>query len=182
MFVQLDSPIGSFGNNAERLISKPPSSGIYITVLFSFSSNYSSLIDLLIAVSELVFLSTPILISLLSICFDFYICMFVLFYLSHLISIMIYIYSFKLDRTSDYISHMGSCQQLHGHVFRLPINFGLLCVYVGTRVQFFVITLATMIFALLGSLSLQPRRSDDCYGSPVGFYGPISWIFFSLPP
>ncbi|KAJ8477243.1 hypothetical protein OPV22_020970 [Ensete ventricosum] len=28
----------------------------------------------------------------------------------------------------------------------------------GTRVQFFVITLATMIFALLGSLSLQPRR------------------------
>ncbi|CAL9054163.1 unnamed protein product [Musa banksii] len=129
MFVQLHSPISSFGIIAERLISKLPSSGIYIAVLFSFSCNYSSLIDYEFAVSELVFLSTPILIFLLSTCSDLYIWMFFLFYLSHLISIMIYIYSFKLDRTSDYVSHIGSCQQLHGHVFRPPINFGLLCVY-----------------------------------------------------
>jgi len=37
--------------------------------------------------------------------------------------------------------------------FRPPINSGLLCVYVGTGVQIFAMTLVTMTFALLGFLS-----------------------------
>ncbi|GAV83213.1 EMP70 domain-containing protein [Cephalotus follicularis] len=46
---------------------------------------------------------------------------------------------------------------VHGDVFRAPINSDLLCVYVGTGVQFFGMILVTMIFALLGFLSPSNR-------------------------
>ncbi|KAK3007314.1 hypothetical protein RJ639_016248 [Escallonia herrerae] len=46
---------------------------------------------------------------------------------------------------------------LHGDVFRPPTNSDLLCVYVGTGVQFFGMILVTMIFAVLGFLSPSNR-------------------------
>lgn len=46
---------------------------------------------------------------------------------------------------------------VHGDVFRSPTNSDLLCVYVGTGVQFFGMMLVTMIFALLGFLSPSNR-------------------------
>ncbi|KAK7283131.1 hypothetical protein RIF29_12439 [Crotalaria pallida] len=46
---------------------------------------------------------------------------------------------------------------VHGDVFRPPQNSDLLCVYVGTGVQFFGMILVTMIFAILGFLSPSNR-------------------------
>ncbi|KAL6215987.1 hypothetical protein ACLB2K_015413 [Fragaria x ananassa] len=46
---------------------------------------------------------------------------------------------------------------VHGDVFRAPSNSDLLCVYVGTGVQFFGMILVTMIFAVLGFLSPSNR-------------------------
>ncbi|CAI9298288.1 unnamed protein product [Lactuca saligna] len=46
---------------------------------------------------------------------------------------------------------------LHGDVFRPPVNSDLLCVYVGSGVQFSGMILAAMIFALLGFLSPSNR-------------------------
>ncbi|CAN0838372.1 Transmembrane 9 superfamily member 10 [Linum grandiflorum] len=46
---------------------------------------------------------------------------------------------------------------VHGDVFRAPSNSDLLCVYVGTGVQFFGMLLVTMIFAALGFLSPSNR-------------------------
>ncbi|GJP85678.1 hypothetical protein CLOP_g15793 [Closterium sp. NIES-67] len=46
---------------------------------------------------------------------------------------------------------------VHGDVFRPPNYAGLLCVYVGTGVQLFFMTLVTMVFALLGFLSPSNR-------------------------
>ncbi|KAL8145277.1 transmembrane 9 superfamily member 8-like [Apium graveolens] len=46
---------------------------------------------------------------------------------------------------------------VHGDVFRPPVNSDLLCVYVGTGVQFFGMILLTMIFAVLGFLSPSNR-------------------------
>ncbi|KAH0449436.1 hypothetical protein IEQ34_020128 [Dendrobium chrysotoxum] len=46
---------------------------------------------------------------------------------------------------------------VHGDVFRTPTNSDLLCVYVGTGVQFFGMLLVTMIFAVLGFLSPSNR-------------------------
>ncbi|XP_057959932.1 transmembrane 9 superfamily member 9-like [Malania oleifera] len=46
---------------------------------------------------------------------------------------------------------------VHGDVFRPPTNSELLCVYVGTGVQFFGMILITMIFAVLGFLSPSNR-------------------------
>ncbi|XP_059637735.1 transmembrane 9 superfamily member 8-like [Cornus florida] len=46
---------------------------------------------------------------------------------------------------------------VHGDVFRPPTNSDLLCVYVGTGVQFFGMIFVTMIFALLGFLSPSNR-------------------------
>ncbi|KAJ9184101.1 hypothetical protein P3X46_007875 [Hevea brasiliensis] len=46
---------------------------------------------------------------------------------------------------------------VHGDVFRPPSNSDLLCVHVGTGVQFFGMTLVTMIFAILGFLSPSNR-------------------------
>ncbi|KAG2580601.1 hypothetical protein PVAP13_6NG358600 [Panicum virgatum] len=46
---------------------------------------------------------------------------------------------------------------VHGDVFRPPVNSDLLCVCVGTGVQFFGMLLVTMIFAVLGFLSPSNR-------------------------
>ncbi|KAJ0965840.1 hypothetical protein J5N97_026978 [Dioscorea zingiberensis] len=46
---------------------------------------------------------------------------------------------------------------VHGDVFRPPVNSDLLCVYVGTGVQFFGMLLVTMLFAVLGFLSPSNR-------------------------
>ncbi|AQK52585.1 Transmembrane 9 superfamily member 9 [Zea mays] len=46
---------------------------------------------------------------------------------------------------------------VHGDVFRPPANSDLLCVCVGTGVQFFGMLLVTMIFAVLGFLSPSNR-------------------------
>ncbi|XP_074561775.1 transmembrane 9 superfamily member 8-like [Curcuma longa] len=46
---------------------------------------------------------------------------------------------------------------VHGDVFRPPTNSDLLCVYVGTGVQFFGMLLVTMLFAVLGFLSPSNR-------------------------
>lgn len=46
---------------------------------------------------------------------------------------------------------------VHGDVFRPPTNSDLLCVYVGTGVQFFGMILVTMVFAVLGFLSPSNR-------------------------
>ncbi|XP_071726860.1 transmembrane 9 superfamily member 9-like [Rutidosis leptorrhynchoides] len=46
---------------------------------------------------------------------------------------------------------------VHGDVFRPPVNSDLLCVYVGTGVQFLGMVLLTMVFALLGFLSPANR-------------------------
>ncbi|KAM0997115.1 hypothetical protein ACFX2C_007035 [Malus domestica] len=46
---------------------------------------------------------------------------------------------------------------VHGDVFRAPNNSELLCVYVGTGVQFFGMILVTMIFAVIGFLSPSNR-------------------------
>ncbi|ONK70465.1 uncharacterized protein A4U43_C05F34000 [Asparagus officinalis] len=46
---------------------------------------------------------------------------------------------------------------VHGDVFRPPANSDLLCVYVGTGVQFFGMLLVTMVFAVLGFLSPSNR-------------------------
>ncbi|XP_050384752.1 transmembrane 9 superfamily member 10 [Argentina anserina] len=46
---------------------------------------------------------------------------------------------------------------VHGDVFRPPVNSDLLCVYVGTGVQFLGMILVTMLFAVLGFLSPSNR-------------------------
>ncbi|KAK4757564.1 hypothetical protein SAY87_018865 [Trapa incisa] len=46
---------------------------------------------------------------------------------------------------------------VHGDVFRPPAHTDLLCVYVGTGVQFFGVTLVMMVFAVLGFLSPSNR-------------------------
>ncbi|KAG6587821.1 Transmembrane 9 superfamily member 8 [Cucurbita argyrosperma subsp. argyrosperma] len=46
---------------------------------------------------------------------------------------------------------------VHGDVFRPPLKSDLLCVYVGTGVQFFGMSLVTIIFAALGFLSPSNR-------------------------
>ncbi|GAA0142800.1 transporter [Lithospermum erythrorhizon] len=62
---------------------------------------------------------------------------------------------------------------VHGDVFRGPLNSGLLCVYVGTGVQLFGMTLVTMIFALLGFLS--PSNRGGLMTAMV-----LLWVFMGL--
>ncbi|OAY83948.1 transmembrane 9 superfamily member 7-like [Ananas comosus] len=62
---------------------------------------------------------------------------------------------------------------VHGDVFRPPIHSGLLCAYVGTGVQFFGMTLVTMIFALLGFLS--PSNRGALMTALV-----LLWVFMGL--
>ncbi|XP_074580505.1 transmembrane 9 superfamily member 7-like [Curcuma longa] len=62
---------------------------------------------------------------------------------------------------------------VHGDAFRPPLNSGLLCVYVGTGVQFFGMTLVTMIFALLGFLS--PSNRGGLMTAMV-----LLWVFMGI--
>ncbi|KAK9149845.1 hypothetical protein Scep_008602 [Stephania cephalantha] len=62
---------------------------------------------------------------------------------------------------------------VHGDVFRPPVNSDLLCVYVGTGVQFFGMILVTMIFAVLGFLS--PSNRGGLMTAMV-----LVWVFMGL--
>ncbi|KMZ63397.1 Transmembrane 9 superfamily protein member [Zostera marina] len=62
---------------------------------------------------------------------------------------------------------------VHGDIFRPPVNASLLSVYVGTGVQFFGMTLVTMIFALLGFLS--PSNRGGLMTAMV-----LLWVFMGL--
>lgn len=62
---------------------------------------------------------------------------------------------------------------VHGDVFRPPTNSDLLCIYVGTGVQFLGMTLITMIFALLGFLS--PSNRGGLMTAMV-----LLWVFMGL--
>ncbi|KAJ0959704.1 hypothetical protein J5N97_000631 [Dioscorea zingiberensis] len=84
----------------------------------------------------------------------------------------------QLDAQEDAQEESG-WKLVHGDAFRPPANSSLLCVYVGTGVQFFGMTLVTMIFALLGFLSPSNRGSHDSYGPFMGLHGSICWIFLS---
>ncbi|GMI68435.1 transmembrane nine 7 [Hibiscus trionum] len=59
--------------------------------------------------------------------------------------------------TQDEAQEETGWKLVHADVFRASINYDLLCVYVGTGVQIFSMTLVTMIFALLGFLSPSNR-------------------------
>ncbi|CAK9250325.1 unnamed protein product [Sphagnum jensenii] len=62
---------------------------------------------------------------------------------------------------------------VHGDVFRPPSYAGLLCVYVGTGVQFLGMTLVTMIFAVLGFLS--PANRGGLMTAML-----LLWVFMGL--
>jgi transmembrane 9 superfamily protein 2/4 len=62
---------------------------------------------------------------------------------------------------------------VHGDVFRPPTRSGLLCVYVGTGVQFFGMVVVTMIFALLGFLS--PANRGGLMTAML-----LLWVFMGL--
>jgi len=62
---------------------------------------------------------------------------------------------------------------VHGDVFRPPSHAGLLCAYVGTGVQFFGMTLVTMIFAVLGFLS--PANRGGLMTAML-----LLWVFMGL--
>ncbi|ESQ48626.1 hypothetical protein EUTSA_v100220000mg, partial [Eutrema salsugineum] len=62
---------------------------------------------------------------------------------------------------------------VHGDVFRPPVNSGLLCVYVGTGVQIFGMSLVTMMFALLGFLS--PSNRGGLMTAMV-----LLWVFMGI--
>ncbi|GLJ13943.1 hypothetical protein SUGI_0222870 [Cryptomeria japonica] len=59
--------------------------------------------------------------------------------------------------TQDEAQEETGWKLVHGDVFRAPAHASLLCVYVGTGVQFFGMTLVTMIFAMFGFLSPSNR-------------------------
>ncbi|XP_073309674.1 transmembrane 9 superfamily member 7-like [Primulina huaijiensis] len=75
--------------------------------------------------------------------------------------------------TQDEAQEETGWKLVHGDVFRAPINSGLLCVYVGTGVQIFGMTLVTMIFALLGFLS--PSNRGGLMTAMV-----LLWVFMGL--
>ncbi|XP_039164165.1 transmembrane 9 superfamily member 8-like [Eucalyptus grandis] len=62
---------------------------------------------------------------------------------------------------------------VHGDVFRPPSNSDLLCIYVGTGVQFFCMVLVTMIFAILGFLS--PSNQGGLMTAML-----LLWVFMGL--
>ncbi|KAJ6814686.1 transmembrane 9 superfamily member 7-like [Iris pallida] len=78
----------------------------------------------------------------------------------------------QLD-TQDEAQEETGWKLVHGDVFRPPVNSGLLCVYVGTGVQFFGMALVTMIFALLGFLS--PSNRGGLMTAMV-----LLWVFMGL--
>ncbi|XP_047256333.1 transmembrane 9 superfamily member 7-like isoform X2 [Capsicum annuum] len=75
--------------------------------------------------------------------------------------------------TKDEAQEETGWKLVHGDVFRPPINCGLLCVYVGTGVQIFAMTLVTMIFAVLGFLS--PSNRGGLMTAMV-----LLWVFMGL--
>ncbi|KAL9661754.1 hypothetical protein QQ045_026582 [Rhodiola kirilowii] len=62
---------------------------------------------------------------------------------------------------------------VHGDVFRPPLKSDLLCVYIGTGVQIYGMTLVTMIFALLGFLS--PSNRGGLMTAMV-----LLWVFMGI--
>ncbi|GAB4853793.1 Transmembrane 9 super member 7 [Ancistrocladus abbreviatus] len=75
--------------------------------------------------------------------------------------------------TQDEAQEETGWKLVHGDVFRPPENSSLLCVYVGTGVQVFGMTLVTMIFALLGFLS--PSNRGGLMTAMV-----LLWVFMGL--
>ncbi|RVW51946.1 Transmembrane 9 superfamily member 10 [Vitis vinifera] len=75
--------------------------------------------------------------------------------------------------TQDEAQEETGWKLVHGDAFRAPVNSGLLCVYVGTGVQIFGMTLVTMIFALLGFLS--PSNRGGLMTAMV-----LLWVFMGL--
>ncbi|GAB2293021.1 Transmembrane 9 super member 7 [Dionaea muscipula] len=75
--------------------------------------------------------------------------------------------------TQDEAQEETGWKLVHGDVFRPPLNSSLLCVYVGTGVQVFGMTLVTMIFALLGFLS--PSNRGGLMTAMV-----LLWVFMGL--
>ncbi|XP_020251267.1 transmembrane 9 superfamily member 7-like [Asparagus officinalis] len=75
--------------------------------------------------------------------------------------------------TQDEAQEETGWKLVHGDVFRTPVNSGLLCVYVGTGVQFFGMALVTMMFALLGFLS--PSNRGGLMTAMV-----LLWVFMGL--
>ncbi|OMO70796.1 hypothetical protein CCACVL1_18656 [Corchorus capsularis] len=75
--------------------------------------------------------------------------------------------------TQDEAQEETGWKLVHGDVFRAPINYNLLCVYVGTGVQIFAMTLVTMIFAMLGFLS--PSNRGGLMTAMV-----LLWVFMGL--
>ncbi|KAK8664373.1 hypothetical protein V6N13_084166 [Hibiscus sabdariffa] len=75
--------------------------------------------------------------------------------------------------TQDEAQEETGWKLVHADVFRAPINYGLLCVYVGTGVQIFSMTLVTMIFALLGFLS--PSNRGGLMTAMV-----LLWVFMGI--
>ncbi|KAK9705438.1 hypothetical protein RND81_07G057000 [Saponaria officinalis] len=75
--------------------------------------------------------------------------------------------------TQDEAQEETGWKLVHGDVFRPPLNSSLLCVYVGTGVQIFGMTLVTMIFALLGFLS--PSNRGGLMTAMV-----LLWVFMGL--
>uniref|UniRef100_A0A803MRR7 Transmembrane 9 superfamily member n=2 Tax=Chenopodium quinoa TaxID=63459 RepID=A0A803MRR7_CHEQI len=75
--------------------------------------------------------------------------------------------------TQDEAQEETGWKLVHGDVFRPPLNSSLLCVYVGTGVQIFAMTLVTMMFALLGFLS--PSNRGGLMTAMV-----LLWVFMGL--
>lgn len=75
--------------------------------------------------------------------------------------------------TQDEAQEETGWKLVHGDVFRPPVNSGLLCVYVGTGVQFLGMTLVTMMFALFGFLS--PSNRGGLMTAMV-----LLWVFMGL--
>ncbi|KAJ7515225.1 hypothetical protein O6H91_22G006100 [Diphasiastrum complanatum] len=75
--------------------------------------------------------------------------------------------------TQDEAQEETGWKLVHGDVFRTPSNAGLLCIYVGTGVQFFGMTLVTVIFAVLGFLS--PANRGGLMTAML-----LLWVFMGL--
>ncbi|CDY23803.1 BnaA01g21540D [Brassica napus] len=75
--------------------------------------------------------------------------------------------------TQDEAQEETGWKLVHGDVFRPPVNSGLLCVYVGTGVQIFGMSLVTMMFALLGFLS--PSNRGGLMTAMV-----LLWVFMGI--
>lgn len=75
--------------------------------------------------------------------------------------------------TQDEAQEETGWKSVHGDVVRVPTNASLLCVYVGIGVQFFAMTLVTMIFAVLGFLS--PLNRGGLMTAML-----LLWVFMGL--